>query len=103
MSSDECRPENLPNVRWLVILQPGVKDRNGWPNIIHNGTWALFRTDLDCWTWHECDSDACDEFREDANNISTALKGRFHHEFNDAWAEARAELEEWERSVGKVV
>ena len=101
-SSDDFAPEDLPNTRWLVILQPGVKDRNRWPNIIHNGTWALFRVDLDCWTWHELDSDACDEMREDAVQISAALKGRFHHGFREAWAEARAELEVWERKVGKV-
>lgn len=100
----DSAPENLPNKRWLVILQPGVKDRTdrGWPNIIHNGTWALFNTVLDCWQWHETDADALDECREEMHIFSAALKGRFHPTFHSAWAEARAELEMWEREVGKV-
>ena len=95
VSSHDSAPEDLPNKRVLVVLQPGARERTGWKDRLLTTNFVLFRTDLDCWTEHDPDPMwAVLEFVDHAHVISCCRLGKWQGDYMAVRAQAEARYKE---------
>lgn len=83
VTSDDCLPEEVPQGKIMIILQPGAYERVGWNDRLLNTDHVFFRTDLDCWTEHREAVAALDEMMDHAHVIACYRRGKYQGNFKN--------------------
>lgn len=80
--------------RTVIIAQPGVREREGFSDIIVGVSYFTHRTDLNCWLGFEQDIFIHHEWMEHAHLIDAFRVGALmdEREYRAAWVQARADL-----------
>ena len=89
--NNDGEPWESPTVpRVVCISQVGAEP--DWPNIIVNGSYYIYRSDLDLWTWHDDPFGAILEMIENPGLIAVRM-GKFVSTpvFKAIWQRAREE------------
>jgi len=93
-TSDDYAPHELPKQGIVAIIQPGCTQ---WPEILVNGSYWIWRTDLDCWEEHDADIVALVDLLQDhAPAIGAVRLGKWisKGEFVLYWERARDRVKE---------
>ena len=92
VTSADCAPWDLPKQGIVAIIQPSCVQ---WPEILVNGSYWVWRTDLDCWEEHDADIVALVDLLQDhAPVIGSVRLGKWisKGEFRVYWLAAQARL-----------